>query len=151
MPLSVGERAFCAIEKLMQKIRADDGYRTDAGVRVFFQRQSVSVDQCPAIVIWDTGEDIGAASETLLSVGIEVHAVPNGDNTGKLLQAMKADVKRAIYGAGNNVAGSLKDEHGKFASIERSTANVFPRKDGATTESITMHFLVKYMEDLSAL
>jgi hypothetical protein len=102
--ISQSERALCEIERRMKRIRTDDGYHTNAGLNVFRARRKL--DTLPAIVVWDSGEDPQGnnptgAFDVSLNVSIEVHATVNQDDTGIVLEKLKADVKRAMYGDGN--------------------------------------------------
>jgi len=151
---SISERIFSVIEKRMRRINMKDGYNTDAGLNVFRSRRTLDVDELPAIVIWDGGEIPTEAlpcadCDQELTIDIEAHALVNQDETGLMLEEIKADVKHALFG--DNPNGSIKDfQQMKLAAFGYKGCVPAPREDGSASESITMHFLARYKENLAA-
>lgn len=162
---SISERALCEIEKRLKGVREEDGYSSNAGLHVFRARRSLSTDDLPALVIWDAGEQptssttngdlpSGTSVRILLTVNVEIAALASQKDTGFILEQLKADVKRALFGNGN-VNGYLDDMEspaGKKVSIGELGylgVQVFPREDGAVSESLTMKFGVRYVENIA--
>lgn len=150
---SIAERIFCVIEKRLRRISKTDGYNTDAGLKVFRARRSIDIADLPAISIWDGGETPTDAlpcanCDQELSINIEACAIANQDETGLVLEQIKADVKHALFG--DNPNGSIEELKTKIAAFGYRGSVSFPREDGATHESITMKFLAKYKENLAA-
>jgi hypothetical protein len=154
MEQSVAERIFCVIEKRLRRINKTDGYNTDAGLNVFRARRSIDIAELPAISIWDGGETptdpfASANCDQDLVINIEAHALVNQDETGLVMEQIKADIKHALFG--DNPNGSIEELNKlKIAAFGYRGCVPSPREDGANSESITMHFLARYKENLAA-
>jgi hypothetical protein len=84
-----------------------------------------------------------------LVINIEAHVPVNQDETGLVIEQIKADVKHALFG--DNPNGSIEELHTiKIAAFGYRGCVPSPREDGAVSESITMHFLARYKENLAA-
>jgi len=151
---SIAERALCVIESKLKAIRQEDGYSNSAGLNVFRSRRNLDPDDLPAAVLWDLGEQTTGDApvgdvEINLSIGVEIHAAMNEDDTGSTIEAIKRDVKRAIYR--DNKYGALICEGGRpVAIVGYNGAQLFPRQDGAISESITLKFTIRFKESLDA-
>lgn len=151
MTASLAERALCVIESRLKSIRTEDGYSTDAGLNVFRARRKLADADLPAAVLWDVGDSLnnstpGSSRDLIdLQAHVEVHAPANQDDTGRTLEAIKADVKRAIRPQGNDC---LKDDLGQIGALRYDGAQVFEREDGAASESITLRFIVALVEKI---
>jgi hypothetical protein len=145
---SLAERALCVIESRLKQIRTDSGYKTDTGEKILRARRKLSADECPAAVIWDIGDIIDNAGDNRdvldLEVHVEAHVPANQNDTGVALEAVKADVKRAIRP--KDKKGNIADEQGQIGAIRYNGAQCFEREDGAATESITLKFLIRLTE-----
>jgi hypothetical protein len=159
--ISQAERALCEIERRLKSVRVADGYHTDSGLHVSRSTQRTNLAYLPAIVIWDSGEDPRSKSGDLpsgsfnldLKITVEVYAKANLDNTGEVLEQLKADVKRSIFGNGNShgALGDSPERSGKIGAIGYTGATAFPRAEGAASEGISMTFTVRYSEDFAKL
>jgi hypothetical protein len=152
MTVSLSERALCVIASRLRAIRTDDGYSTNAGLNVLRARRKVNADECPAAVVWDLGETVNGESgasgngamNIVMSVNVEAHAAANAEDTGEVLERVKADVKRAVMSASMN--GGIEDDAGQIGVLTYKGAACFAREDGATTESITVQFSISITE-----
>lgn len=147
---SLSQRALCEIERRLRRVRTADGYESDAGLSVFSSRRSIDPEQLPALVVWDNGEtsasNPGGPVRIAMTVLVEAHGPCDQADTGDVLQALKADVKRALLAKSN---GALVDEESAprgFATIRYAGAQPSARDNGATSESIAMTFEVTYGE-----
>jgi len=151
---SIAERILCVIEKRLRRIREVDDFNTDAGLNVFRSRRTLALEELPALVIWDAGENPTeplpcADCDQELSINIEAHAPCNQDETGMVLEQIKADVKHALFHGNPN--GAIEDfKKLKIAAFGYRGCVTFPREEGANSESITLRFLAKYKENLAA-
>lgn len=157
---SISERALCEIEKRLKGVREEDGFSSNAGLHVFRARRSLKPADLPALVVWDFGEqptssvtngNLPSGVITIdLNVNVEIAALANQQDTGFILEQLKADVKRALFGDGF-ATGRLCDQRNKegdIGALGYSGVSVFPREDGAVSESLTMKFIVRYREKL---
>lgn len=157
---SISERALCEIEKRLHKVREEDGYSSNGGLKVFRARRSLSIADLPAFVIWDSGEQPTSSVtngnlpsgviQIDLGVNVEIAALANKQDTGFILEQLKADVKRALFGDGNENGGlyDAKSKEGQIGALGYTGVQVFPREDGAVSESLTMKFIVRFKENL---
>lgn len=143
---SLSERIIDVLLCRLRGIRQADGYRTDAGLRVFHARRTV--DDLPAIVLWDDGENPAAATgDTLsflnaLTLTIEGHVACDQDDTGTALQTIKADVKKAVM----QLRGAVMDDAGAIGALALQAIKTAPRADGDTSESVQLSFVVNFKE-----
>jgi hypothetical protein len=100
--IAISEQLLCDIEAQLQRISVERGYLTNAGARVFRAREAIEPADLPCLVLWDAGESAekaagNSSSMTIrLSIVIEAHVGANLASTGRMLGAIKADVKRAV-------------------------------------------------------
>lgn len=144
---SLSERTFCEIERRLRGVREADGYETDAGRNVFRSLRSVTVDDSGTLVLWDGGESTsstpGGPVDVVLSVSVEGHVLADKCETGEALEAIKADVKRAVLALSS---GGLSDAEGAIGNIRYTGAQPSPREEGSSSESLVLTFEVTYRE-----
>lgn len=145
---SLAERALCVIESRLKAIRTEDGFSTGAGLNVLRARASVADTECPVVVVWDGGEQpdgvISDVSFTnVLIVAIVSYAAANQTSTGRILEKLKADVKRALL-----VDVGLNDDDGQIGALSYLGATPVERRDGASIEGIVMTFHVTMKENV---
>lgn len=152
MAAPLAERALCEIECRLKRIRAADGFATDAGRSVFRSRRRIDANRCPAASVWDAGEQVtngGGSSDAydvVLRASVEVHVVADQDATGHVLELAKADVKRALLRGSKGALGDSPDRAGYIGTLAYTGCIANPREEGATTESVSMTFEVRYRE-----
>lgn len=148
--LSLSERVIEAILCRLREVRKANGYRTDAGLRVFDSVRSVAPNDLPCFVVWegnesaqgDTGSGSSASMTLDLTVTIEAHTKCDQDDTGKTLRAMKADAKKALL----TPMGALRSSGVKVAAVAYSGAQPSPREDGDMAETVQITIVVTYPE-----
>lgn len=152
MAKPLAERAICEVECRLKRIRAADGFSTDAGRSVFRARRRIDASQCPAASIWDAGEQIangGGSSDAydvVLRLSVEIHAQADQDATGHVLELAKADVKRALLRGAKGLLADSPDRSGLIGTLAYTGCTANPREEGATTESVSLNFEARYRE-----
>lgn len=147
---SISELVLEAIATQLETILLANGYNTDAGNNVL--RADRSPENPPAIVVWDGGEATeegdGARKGMAMRqvVLVDAHARAARDDTGKVIGALKADVKRCLLRWARN--GSIRDvaglEHG--VALKYEGCDTSARADGAQTEWASLRFVATYKE-----
>lgn len=138
--LSIAERIVEVILCRLRGIRIADGFRTDAGLRVFDSVRSVDQNQLPCIVVFDGAENAtnsagGRSYDNTLQIIVEGRAEANKDATGKILRMLKADIKTAVLVDG--------DEIGAVSYFGTEPTS---RQDGDISESALLTFVVAFKE-----
>ena len=103
---SIAERVLCIIQSRLAGILSADGYWTSAGRNVRRAQRTLDEDDLPALVIWCDGETARGASgnsasmDVELQITIDAHVSADQDCTGKMLERIRADVKRSYEQGG---------------------------------------------------
>lgn len=148
---SLCERALKEVAARCELILIASGYNTDLGANVLRARRTVELkaSEPTAVVVWDAGDSAtqlnGRTSAGTVEqlINVEVHTKVNQDNTGILISAMKADVKRAVMSVSS---GSLLDEDGEIGGIAYVGSTPAPVEAGTATEYMTISFAVTLKE-----
>jgi len=148
--LSISERIVEVILCRLRGIRKADGFRTDAGLRVYDSRRSVDPTDLPAIVLFDGDENATASSgssrsyDNALQITIEAHVECDKAETGRELRALKADIKKAVMVN----RGDLTDERGCMSqgALGFNSARSTSRQDGDISESVLFTFTAYFKE-----
>lgn len=147
---SIAERAISEIACRLKKIRKADGYKTDAGLKVLRARRTVTLDDLPCVVIWDQGESIAEGSadriKVTLSISIDGHVGCDQDDTGHMLECLKADIKRAVLSGSSGQLADQPGKQGRIGSLAITGCAVTAREEGSKSESMTVSFEVSYPE-----
>lgn len=148
---SLCERALKEVVRRCGLIQVDDGYNTDIGGNVLRAQRSIELkaSKPSAVVVWDAGDSAVRADGTVQAytleqlVNVEIHTKADQGNTGILISAMKADVKRALMSVSS---GKLSDEDGDIGGIVYLGSVPAPREAGTATEYMTISFMVRFKE-----
>ncbi len=151
MDYSIAERILRVVKKRLQLIRKDDGYSTNAGLHVFRARRTVKTDELPCASVWSgdessTDKQIYKKFNNQLSIAVDGLTFVDQDDTGEMLELLKADIKRALFGDSKN--GGITDENGLKAAMYFDGCTPSPREDGANTEGIRVNLVVLYPENV---
>lgn len=148
---SISERVIDAVIARLEKVKQANDYRTDAGIRVFYARRTISEADLPCFVVWDGGENVtnggGSGPMTMkLTVNVDAHCMADQGDTGAALQMLKADAKRALL---LNSGGIVDDDsNGRgFAELEYNQAQTDARRDGNASESVSLTLTANYKEN----
>ena len=149
--LSLSERVIDAILCRLREVRKASGYRTDAGLRVLHSVAVNDESQLPCFVVWESGEEIeagtgsGGHESMTVTITVDVYGIveANKEQTGRMLQRLKADAKKALLRDRGGINGS--DGKG-FASLAYEGSTPEPRQSGSATELVTLRFRVKFKE-----
>lgn len=129
----------------VEGIRIADGYRTNAGARVFLHEAPVFGDADPetavAIVVQD--DEVGWKGSNLgIRLPIEVQALARADlaEPWKAAERVLADLKQAIEQADRRFDGLLKNY------LERGTTRTVPREPGTRHVGVGVMYFCDYIE-----
>ena len=145
---SIAERVLCIIQSRLAGILSADGYWTSAGRNVRRAQRTLDEDDLPALVIWCDGETARGASgnsasmDVELQITIDAHVSADQDCTGKMLERIRADVKRACLVG----RGALSDEVGAVGVLTYTGTDMQARSDGAGSEAVAVRFTASYRE-----
>lgn len=145
---SIAERVLCIIQSRLAGILSADGYWTSAGRNVLRAQRTLEEADLPALVIWDDGETARGASgnsasmDMELQITIDAHVSADQDCTGKMLERIRADVKRACLVG----RGALSDEVGAIGVLTYTGTDMQARSDGAGSEAVAVRFTASYRE-----
>lgn len=148
---SLCERALKEVAARCGLILIASGYNTDLGNNVLRARRTVELkpSEPSAVVVWDAGDSATrqdgsvAAGVVEQLINVEVHTLINHANTGILISAMKADVKRAVMSVSS---GKLSDADGDIGGIAYLSSTPAPVEAGTGTEYMTLSFSVRMKE-----
>lgn len=144
MSESISERLLCAIAAQLSKVRTADGYRTDAGDRVYRCRRNLTDADLPCFVLWSPSETTTEDGSRYIKVEQQIlvigYAAAEKDDTGSIVEGLKSDVKRAL------AAERMRDELGSLGALRYVGAEMQPRPDGAVHESIVATFVAMRVE-----
>lgn len=148
MSESLAERVLCVIEARLRGILQQDGFATSAGRKVFRALRTLEEADLPALVIWCDGETARGASgnsasmDMELQITIDAHVAADQDCTGKMLERIRADVKRACLVG----RGALSDEVGAVGVLTYTGTDMQARSDGGGSEAVAVRFTASYRE-----
>lgn len=143
-------RPLYVLESRLSEIRQDDGYYTDAGVKVYLGRDLTDQASVPALAILpgeeegDVRVDAGLYQET---VPYEIHGVCEAD-ADKPFEAghqLGADIRRAIYRARTIDYETLDDT---AMRVEPGATVVTQREPGSRYCAVTVALLITHTEKL---
>lgn len=144
--LSIAERVIEAAVCRLREVVEANGFRTNAGLRVFRARRSVSLTELPCFVVWegdeaslnDTGSGARDSMSMQLAVRVSAFVKAGQADTGRMLGLVKADAKKALLINKGEIAGGC--------AIAYRSATPSPREDGDESESVDLNFEVTYQE-----
>ncbi len=151
MTNSLAERSILEVVRRCGLILTASGYNTNIGANVLRAKRSVDItNSAPnAVVVWDAGDTATRSDGSVdaykveLTISVEVHTQVNQSNTGVLISAMKADVKRAVL---SGSSGKLSDATGDIGKIAYAGSTQNPVESGSATEFMVVSFVASYVE-----
>lgn len=146
---SIAERALAEVARRLESITVANGYSTDAGLRVFRARRSISKTDLPCVVVWagqeaiENGDGSHLAYSVVLSIIVDGHVMANQLTTGKTVEGLRADIKRAVL---SDRSGALSDSVGNIGLLAILSSDGAPRDDGGESETVAVQFSASYRE-----
>jgi len=148
--LSLSERIIEDVLCRLREIKQANGYRTDAGLYVLDSQQTIDPSMTPAIQVFEGNETATDADGSSLSMRIDLplnitcHVKPNSEQTGRILRAAKADMKKALFR--NRGAVGARSDGKSIATLAYGGCQTNHREDGDSTESISMRVSAVFRE-----
>jgi hypothetical protein len=151
----------------LRGITKSNGFNTDAGNYVMHADAAMDrlSDHCVGISVFEgeesprgtTGKGGSDRLEISLNIEVQLHALANRAETGKLISLGKADIKRALFRGSEQVDGfgrkrhlgpdRLADADGDIGgTLEYGGAQPFVREPGMQSEAVVITAIANYIE-----
>lgn len=151
----VALRAIDAVAVRLLAISGVGAYHTNIAARAYVERDTLDPEDLPCVVVRapeETAETVtggkqpsGASDGMMITQEISVEGFVPAEqvDTGRALQKLKADIKRAVLIARGP---PLTDADGVIGVIAYVGSSVIYRKDGSQAESVQCRFQAIYTE-----
>lgn len=139
---SIAHRIIEAIIERLENIKTGNGFNTDAGYEVHWARRNIETE---SIVVWRDDES-AAGSARNLTLRLEGHVDADQENTGKQLEYILADMKKAVFLNDGESRYLVKDGVSLVEDILPGSVLSAEREEGDITEAVQLLVEITFIE-----
>lgn len=143
MAVSTRQRILEVLRARLQAIATADGFQTDVGDRVFLGEVVSLADADHALALVAQEDEVGRIGENVqlvLPVQVQAWALASLDEPWGRVEAMIADIKRAIELPDRTLGGLVP------ARITRRSTRAIERQEGSLVVGATVTYAAPYAE-----